>query len=301
MDDYEKAVYEQQLEQRKILQAAVAEARETLENARAELDNGQQTHWSEPLEQKAARIDELRSEVSAAEKRVMVLEQAVDDHQVEIAARYGEERNHDLEQDLQPSEPPSWEERAHAAAHNVIDVVDVALSAATKGVPVSEVAAVARLAVDAAKTAAEMNPKALDDAARDISGWVDKANRGVNDLVEKIVPGYEAPELDAAVPPTPEPELTQPEATPTPEPPDPITELEQQQRKEVMDLARQQDQLQNELVESQQALNRPDTEISALVERQQEVFRQQSEVMAERHHEERQALIEPRNMDERRL
>lgn len=299
MDEHEKAVYALQLDERKILQAAVAQARETLEQARSDLDNGQQTHWNEPLEQKAQRIDELRSEVSAAETRVMATEQALDDHKAQIVARHGENRNHSLEQDLRAPEPPSWEERAHAAAHKVIDVVDVALGTATKGVPVSEVAEAARLAVDAAKTAAEMHPKALDDAAVSIAGTVDRVNEWVGRAAEAVVPGYTAAGPDTPVPPTPEPERSPPGAAPAPEPPDPMAELQQRQRQEIVDLSQQQEQLRTELVESQQALNRPEAEIGKLVERQEEVFRQQSVQMAERHEEERQAQIQPRQMEDR--
>ena len=299
MDEHERAVYAVNLDQRRQLEAATAHAREELEKARSDLDNAQQTDWRAPLEQKAQRIDDLKAEVSAAETRVMATEQALDDHRAEIAARYGEERNHDLDQDLRPPEPRSFEERAHTAAHIAIDAVDVGLSAATRGVPVSEVADAARLAVDAAKAAADMHPERIDDAAVAIAGAGDRLNEWAGRATETIVPGYSAPEPDAPVAPAPEREQASAEAVQTPEPPDPMAELEKRQRQEVVDLARQQDELHTELVESQQALNKTDAEIAAVVERQEDVFRQQSVLMAERHHEEREALTQQRQLDDR--
>ena len=299
MDAHERAVYQHHLDERRSLQANAAHARDELEKARSDLDNAQQTHWSEPLEQKAQRIDDLKAEVSAAETRVMATEQALNDHRAQIAARYGEDRNHDLDQDLRPPEPRSWEERAHAAAHIAIDAVDVGLSHTTRGVPVSEFADAARLAVDAAKAAADMYPERVDDAAQAIAGAGDRLNEWAGRAAETVAPGYSVPGPDAPVPPAPEREQASPEAAQTPEPPDPMAELEKRQRQEVVDLAKQQDQLHTELVESQQALNRTDTEISVLVERQEDVFRQQSVLMAERHHEEREALTQQRELDDR--
>ena len=305
MDEHERAVYAVNLAQRRQLEVATAHAREELEKARSDLDNAQQTDWREPLEQKAQRIDDLKAEVSAAETRVMATEQALDDHRAQIAARYGEDRNHDLDQDLRPPEPRSWEERAHTAAHKAIDAVDVGLNAASKGVPVlqgvpvSEFADAARLAVDAAKAAADMHPHRVDDAAVAIAGAGDRLNEWAGRAAETVAPGYSAPGPDVPVAPAPEREQASPEAAQTPEPPDPMAELEKRQRQEVVDLARQQDELHTELVESQQALNKTDAEIAAVVERQEDVFKQQSVLMAERHQEEREALTQQRELDDR--
>jgi len=285
------------------LLAEAENARNALNEARTELENAQQTLANEPSEQHAQAVDEFKAQVSSAETRVNAADKAVDDHRAYVADRIGEQWNVHLDNnDTRVAEQPGFEEKTRDGAHKVINAAEIALTAAGNipgsplaGAPVSEFAEKARLATDAAYHTAKMNPIAMDAAARTLADGADSVN-DVAKTFEDLVVGTQ--QRDEAVATPPEREAQSQEATRAQEPPDPRDELQQQHLKEIISFEQNKEQLQADMVKDLKEMGVGDDEIARHVAQQEQQFDRLSEQMAQRHHEEREALREPEKTPE---
>ena len=291
--DNRQAEYEANLVQRATLLADAANAGVMLEEARTELDDARQSLATEPSEQRAQSVDALSERLHSAQARVEQAERALDDHRGYVADRFGDAWNEPLDAGVKPEKGPSFEDKAQNLAHNVIDMVDIGLSA-TLSVPVSEFADAALLAVNAAKTTADMHPKAMDDAAVAIAGVGDGLNDRLGNVLESVVPGYRAPgrEESAQSVETREDsasEMARPQETPEREP---SAELQSKHLQEMVGMEQTQSRVMSDLVQDLNDRAVPDEEIDKHVEQVEQAFEQQRERLAERQHEERQQLLE---------